>query len=57
MEANPFGHLILSNGKWCIQSQQAHLVTVGWRSVLLKEGIWLQVFQLRKGVELQHIQA
>jgi hypothetical protein len=29
---------------------------VGWSFVLLKKkDIWLQVFQLRKGVELQHV--
>jgi hypothetical protein len=60
VEADPLVHLVLSNGLEMLHSElAARLATSGvevLHQVLLKKDIWLKVFQLRKGVELQHVQ-
>jgi hypothetical protein len=56
VQANPLDHLDLSNGLEMLHSElAAHLVTSGVELRLLSKDIWLQVFQLRKGVELQNV--
>jgi hypothetical protein len=56
VEANPLDHLVLSNGLEMLHSElAARLAPSGMELILLKKYIWMQVFQLRKGVELQHV--
>jgi hypothetical protein len=57
MEANPLDHLVLSSGLEILHSElAAHLATNGVELRLVEKNIWVQMFHLRKGVELLHVQ-